>query len=98
MSVAKLEKPDPGENYRLLKKSPDEALKPGDEFFVRAAKVWYRSDNAETGGVQEASAWYRRRIEPAQSEPNVLYPKIGDVIFLPEIGRLKVTARGFEIC
>ena len=198
MSVKKIVKPDPGENYRLLEKSPVEALKPGDEFFVRATKFWYRSDNAETGGVQEASAWYRRKIEPvnpkfavgqrvmvvrpkqkpsqhggsdideffgyadiiasvrengeksisyvlegiderafpedylepfvepvepvepveakppghpmcrcyvdpailkpAQAEPSVLYPKIGDVIFLPEVGRLRVTARGFEIC
>ena len=250
MSVKKIVKPDPGENYRLLEKSPVEALKPGDEFFVRGTKLWYRSDNAEFGGVQEANAWYRRKIEqpkpdpgegyrllekfpdeaklvtdevylkdiqhwqqigvddgkqqegywyrrrieqpkpepkfavgqrvrvvrpkqkpsqhggsdideffgyadivasvrengeklisyalegiderdfpegylepvvepveakppghpmcrcyvdpailkPARAEPNVLYPKIGDVIFLPEIGRLKVTARGFEIC
>lgn len=195
MSVKKLEKPDPGENYRLLEKSPVEALKPGDEFFVRGTNSWYRSDSAEMGGVQEASAWYRRKIEPvkpkyavgqrvkivgppakgvraiynwssemdqyigsvgtvrlkptqdpegtfyvvgeivgwsfredylepvvepveaktpghpmcrcyvdpailkpAQAKPNVLYPKIGDVIFLPEVGRLRVTARGFEIC
>ena len=191
MSVEKLEKPDPGENYRLLEKSPVEALKPGDEFFVRGTNFWYRSDNAEMGGVQETCAWYRRKIEPvnpkfavgqrvrvvrpkqkpsqnggsdideffgyadivasvrengeklisyvlegiderafpedylepvvepveakrpghpmcrcyvdpailkpAQAEPNVLYPKIGDVIFLPEVGRLRVTARGFDI-
>ena len=64
MSVEKLEKPDPGENYRLLEKSPVEALKPGDEYFVGGTILWYRSDNAEFGGVQETCAWYRRKIEP----------------------------------
>lgn len=37
-------------------------------------------------------------LKPAKAEPSVLHPKIGDVIFLPELGRVKVTARGFEIC
>jgi hypothetical protein len=172
MSVKKLEKPDPGENYRLLEKSPVEALKPGDEAFdLRGDGKWEASCNVETGFGQAEGIWYRRKIEPvkpkyavgqrvrvigpkarpgpnwsspldalvgtvhtvrseplqfttdktfgyqvgvielsiredylepvvepAQAEPNVLYPKIGDVIFLPELGRLRVTARGFEIC
>jgi hypothetical protein len=187
-----LDKPEPGEGYRLLGKFPDEALQPGDEAFGIDGR-WSTSYQVKSFGVQVEEVWYRRRIEqpkpepkfavgqrvriiggvcsqhvgltatitdaanndlawsyfvkggvggwfredclepvvepepkhyvlevgdtaktpghpmcrcyvdpailkPAQAKPNVLYPKIGDVIFLPEVGRLRVTARGFEIC
>jgi hypothetical protein len=35
-------------------------------------------------------------IKPVEGAAH--YPKIGDTIFLPEMGRLKVLARGFEAC
>ena len=185
------DKPNPGDEYRLLGKFPDEALQRGDEALGTNGK-WSQSYQAKSSGVQVDCIWYRRKIEPvnpkfavgqrvmvvrpkqkpsqhggsdideffgyadivasvrengeklisyvlegiderafpedylepvvepveltlpghpmcrcyvdpsilkpAQAEPNVLYPKIGDVIFLPEVGRVRVTARGFEIC
>ena len=38
----------------------------------------------------------KKPIEPVEGAAH--YPKIGDTIFLPEMGRLKVLARGVEIC
>ena len=60
-----LDKPDPGEGYRLLGKFPDEALQPGDEVFnLRFDGKWEPSSNVATGYGQNESTWYRRRIEP----------------------------------
>lgn len=61
-------KPDPGEEYRLLDKFPDEALQPGDEA-VTVAGLWHRSEQARIGGRQVEGIWYRRRIEPPKPEP-----------------------------
>ena len=38
----------------------------------------------------------KKPIEPVEGAAH--YPKIGDTIFLPEMGRLKVLARGVEVC
>jgi hypothetical protein len=35
-------------------------------------------------------------IKPVEGAAH--YPKIGDTIFLPEMGRLKVLAKGVEVC
>jgi hypothetical protein len=60
-----LDKPEPGEGYRLLEKFPDEALQPGDEAFnLRFDGKWEPSFNVETGYGQNESTWYRRKIEP----------------------------------
>ena len=65
-----LDKPDPGEEYRLLEKFPDEALQRDDEAFdLRGDGKWEPSFNVETGYGQNESTWYRRRIEQPKPEP-----------------------------
>ena len=65
-----LDKPEPGEGYRLLGKFPDEALQAGDEVFdLRGDRKWELSLNAETKHPQDYSSWYRRRIDPPKPEP-----------------------------
>jgi hypothetical protein len=61
-----LDKPDPGEGYRLLKKFPDEPKLATDEFFDPLFNTWTRT--ATTGETQSDGAWYRRRIEPNSPE------------------------------
>jgi len=70
-----LNKPDPGEGWRLLKKFPDEPKLTTDEFFDSRRQVVGQSrketfDNkwtqvGDTGSIQYHGVWYRRRIEPA---------------------------------
>ncbi len=61
-----LDKPDPGEGWRLLGKFPAEGLQPGDE--------WFEPDPLEAGWKvshnerQANFLWYRRRIEPNNPE------------------------------
>ena len=62
-----VDKPEPGEGYRLLGKFPDEALQAGDE--VRKADRWDISGGAELGQTQLPFLWYRRRIEQPKPEP-----------------------------
>jgi hypothetical protein len=61
-----LDKPDPGEGYRLLKKFPDEPLQIGDEGQLTNGE-WGDSFQARIGGKQALEIWYRRRIEPVNS-------------------------------
>jgi hypothetical protein len=63
-----LDKPEPGEGYRLLGKFPDEALQPEDEA-VTVAGLWHESWQASIGGTQVEDIWYRRRIEQPKPEP-----------------------------
>jgi len=64
-----IDKPDPGEGYRLLGKFPDEPKLNTDEFFDTFDKAWKQV--GDTGGIQYHGVWYRRRIEPNTSEiPN----------------------------
>jgi hypothetical protein len=58
-------KPDPGPEWRLLGKFPDEELKPGDECFG-VSGVWGPSCQAKAGGHQVFGIWYRRRIEAVE--------------------------------
>lgn len=53
-------KPDPGEGYRLLEKFPPEPKLGTDEVW-RLFKKWEQTAN--DNGVQEEECWYRRRIE-----------------------------------
>lgn len=60
-----LDKPDPGEGWRLLEKFPPEKLQNGDEWFCRGDKKWRMSMNTTTNfSIQTTDTWYRRRIEP----------------------------------
>ena len=56
-----LNKPEPGEGWRLLEKFPPEALRDGDEWFDTTPGIdtgWKLSHNAS----QAETVWYRRRI------------------------------------
>jgi hypothetical protein len=61
-----INKPDPGEGYRLLEKFPLEELQPGDEWFEPAPfeTGWKLSHNEK----QANTIWYRRRIETNSPE------------------------------
>jgi len=62
-----LNKPDPGEGYRLLGKMPDEELSPGDEVWDSwDYKQWAESENANRGEHQVRQNWYRRRIDSVE--------------------------------
>jgi hypothetical protein len=60
-----LDRPDPGEGWRLLGKFPDEPKLNTDEFFDTFDKAWTLV--GETGSNQYYGVWYRRRIEPVNS-------------------------------
>jgi len=64
------DKPDPGPEWRLLGKFPDEELKPGDECFGVSGE-WGPSCQAKAGGHQVFGIWYRRRIEPLEPKFDV---------------------------
>jgi hypothetical protein len=63
-----LDKPDPGEGWRLLEKFPPEDLQKGDEFWA-CDNSWcysWRANNDEK--AQKGTNWYRRRIETKEVE------------------------------
>ncbi len=62
-----LDKPDPGEGWRLLGKFPHEDLKIGDECQLTNGE-WGASYQAKNGGTQVLAMWYRRRIEPVKQD------------------------------
>ena len=55
-----LDKPDPGEEYRLLGKEPDEAKHRDDEIFREGRWDSVGFDD----GKQREGFWYRRKIDP----------------------------------
>jgi hypothetical protein len=62
-----LDKPDPGEGWRLLDPFNEKNLEKLDEFFCTATKTWRQSANAMLGKDQQPETWYRRRIEPVNN-------------------------------
>jgi len=58
-----LDRPDPGEGWRLLEKFPDEEPKENDQFFDRDMWLPARLHLQQIHGT-----WYRRRIEPVKVE------------------------------
>jgi hypothetical protein len=99
-----LNRPDPGEGYRLLEKFPPEDLKSEDEYFNPVKNIWSHSVVAEYEKQQQAFTWYRRRIEPNTAEKNagcesekLRICNVGDVVGLPSGKMLKVTQTGFEV-
>ena len=91
-----VDKPDPGEGYRLLAKFPDEALQPGDEARLESG-LWVRSDSADTGKPQQINAWYRRRIEQPKPEPKHYVLQVGDTADVPSGHRIAITEHGLEV-
>ena len=55
-----INKPDPGEGWRLLEKFPPEPKLGTDEAWQSIAKKWFTVIN--DNGVQQTDCWYRRRI------------------------------------
>jgi len=60
-----LDKPDPGEGWRLLEKFPDEPKFGTDEAWNWDDAKW---QPIAREGEQEYATWYRRRIEPNKPE------------------------------
>lgn len=90
-----LNKPEPGEGYRLLAKFPDEALQPGDEAFWPGVR-WELSGRGERGETQLEGFWYRRRIEPPKPEPKHYVLQVGDTVETPAGYLLTITDRGYS--
>jgi len=61
-----LDRPDPGEGWRLLEKFPDEPKLTTDEFFETFDNK--RTRVGDTGSIQYHGVWYRRRIEPVKQD------------------------------
>ena len=59
-----INKPEPGEGYRLLGKFPGEPRQPKDDVFVDG--TWRTTEGC---GPQPETLWYRRRIEQPKPEP-----------------------------
>ncbi len=76
-----INKPDPGEGFRLLEKFPPEDLQKGDEAWGNYQdNEWGKSDYAERGPrYQSEKLWYRRRIanSPTSSDSSD-YPAVSD--------------------
>lgn len=101
-------KPDPGEGYRMLEKFPPEPKQRRDWFWDKDRSVWIL---VGSDGDQAEDVWYRRRNYPAFPECSArcvgqdiceghLIPfkaYVGVEIILPNGKRLKVTQSGFEV-
>ena len=90
-----LDKPEPGEGYRLLAKFPDEALQPGDEAFEASGR-WSTSYLVKSFGVQVEGVWYRRRIEQPKPEPKHYVLQVGDSVETPSGHLIKIVDRPTE--
>ena len=53
-------KPEPGEGYRLLEKFPPEDKQTADEWYDHRTNDWVYASESK---LQRVDAWYRRRIE-----------------------------------
>jgi len=96
--IAWLDKPDPGEGYRLLEKFPAEGLQPGDEWFEPSPFEvgWKVSHNERQADI----LWYRRRVEPNSPEKLdscVDHLEVGKEYKLPSGQSIFVTEKGFEV-
>jgi hypothetical protein len=88
-----LDKPDPGEGYRLLGKEPDEPVQGGD--FIRGSGGWIELANG-CNPAQVEGIWYRRRIEP-KPEPKHYVLQVGDTVETPSGRQAIVTELGIEV-
>jgi hypothetical protein len=96
-----LDKPDPGEGWRIL--HPDERVEKGDEYYSSANNMWLLSGSPDTCDCKQANFPYRRRIEPVEtveSKPLLIRRRvieIGDEIKLPNGRVLVFNGEGFEV-
>ena len=87
-----LDKPDPGEGYRLLDKFPDEPVQGGDCAWDRGCG-WLKL----LGGcvpTQAEGIWYRRRIEQPKPEPKHYVLQVGDSVETPCGNLIKIIKLG----
>ena len=86
-----LDKPEPGEGYRLLGKEPDEPVQGGDFAFDRSmgwVELRKGCISAQSEGI-----WYRRKLDPPKPEPKY---KVGQRVKIiggisgPYIGKLAI--------
>jgi len=92
-----LDKPDPGEGYRLLEKFPDEPKLGTDEAWA-SGSFWQTVQN--DNGAQKGTTWYRRRIEPNNPEKLdscVDHLEVGKEYKLPSGQSIFVTEKGFDV-
>ncbi len=68
-------KPDPGEGFRMLEKFPPESKLPTDEYWSNVCSQWLQIGGSDAtpqaDRLQVENVWYRRRIEtnnPASSD------------------------------
>jgi hypothetical protein len=93
-----IDKPDPGEGYRLLEKFPDEPKLGTDEAWDCHSKEWRRT--FANDGNQAKAVWYRRRIEPnspGKLDSCVDHLEVGKEYTLPSGQSIFVTEKGFEV-
>jgi hypothetical protein len=100
-----LNKPDPGEGYRLLEKFPPEPKQRRDWYWDKNRSVW---SLVLSDGDQAEDVYYRRRIEHADEKPDPGESKkpllirrwsveVGDEVILPTGKMLVIKKEGFEV-
>ena len=87
-----LDKPEPGEGYRLLGKFPDEPRQPKDDVFVDG--TWRTTEGC---GPQPETLWYRRRIEQPKPEPKHYVLAVGDTAEFPNWFTVEALENGILI-
>jgi len=96
-----LDKPDPGEGYRLLEKFPMEPKGPDDEEWDASERLWKWNPLIASLYDQHQTLWYRRRIEPVNSPEKldscVDCLEVGKEYTLPSGQSIFVTEKGFEV-
>ena len=90
-----LDKPEPGEGYRLLGKFPDEPVQGGDFAFDRFTG-WIELRGG-CNPAQGQGAWYRRRIDPPKPEPKHYVLQVGDTCDVSSGHRITITEHGVEV-
>jgi hypothetical protein len=89
-----LDKPDPGEGWRIL--HPDERVEKGDEYYSSANNMWLLSGSPDTCDCKQANFPYRRRIEAVEPEPKHYVLRVGDTFETPSGQLIKVVSPGVE--
>ena len=90
-----LDKPDPGDEYRLLEKDPDELKLATDEVHLKDIQHWQQIGVDD--GKQQEGYWYRRRIEQPKPEPKHYTLQVGDTADGPSGHWINITEHGVEV-
>ena len=90
-----LDKPEPGDEYRLLGKFPDEPVQGGD-FIRNDDGTWTELCN-DCKSDQWEGYWYRRKIEQPKPEPKHYTLQVGDTADVPSGEQLTVLEYGIAV-